>query len=148
MGEPENLPRDSKVRLGQAPVKRAVAWIVMQHRNLRAMPNSPDCTPICVPRPIAILQEGDQELPRQPQFLSQFRGSQLRAARHDRAQPIYNLVETACRIVPVLLDLHDIAAPFQESEDRRKIAAKLTRHFLDARWFGAGGVQSRHDTGG
>src|SRR5512143_3531293 len=123
MGGPEDLPRDSKVRFAQAPVKRAVAWIAMQHRNLRAMPHSTASAPIGVSGAVAILQQGDQELPRQTQFLSQFRGSKLRSARRGGAQTVYNALSVLARIVPVLLDLHDVALPLQKAEDRSEIAA-------------------------
>jgi len=56
MGEPEELPRVAKVRFGQADVKRAVAWIAMRHRNLRAMPYPATGISIRVTNPVAILQ--------------------------------------------------------------------------------------------
>src|SRR5215216_86663 len=109
------LPGTSKLPVGQGAVKRAGVWIVMLHRNLRAMPDATGSLPICVPRPVTIFQKRNQEFSRNSQHVAQLRRAQFDAASHSRAQLVEKLLETARRIVPILLDLNDIAAPLQEA---------------------------------
>jgi hypothetical protein len=137
------LPK-TKLRSNCGSVKRTLPPISLAYRALRPSPHPPFGRSTGVSDAIAVLEKRDQELSRQPQQIAKIGWTPLDTTCHGVPQAPNKQLQLGGRIVPILLDLDDLAGTLQIPHQRSRIGRKSDSELLYCWRFGPGRLKLRN----